>query len=237
MPDQDVINILLQEPEHERKIKFLDNRWNVLWEYLTKDEIPVLENHRDERGEFSENPYIIHYSSDIKPWSYPEFKLAKDFWDIAKKSPFFYEILCMGAQGRDSVLQKKEAFERKSIQEMQKYIGILEERKHWMFPIEILSLPCRVVIYGYGDVGQDYFRQLSKAYGIKIVMVVDKSAERYKEKRIEVKPIHAISGMVYDYVIIAVASDLVSKEIKRDLRMLGVLENKMIWPNPEGRES
>ena len=43
--------------------------------------------------EASKNPVIIHYTTDIKPWLYPNRELGYCFWKEAKRSPFYMQIL------------------------------------------------------------------------------------------------------------------------------------------------
>ena len=38
------------------------------------------------------NPYIIHYAGWKKPWDVPEVEYAEEFWNEAKKTPY-YELL------------------------------------------------------------------------------------------------------------------------------------------------
>ena len=40
-----------------------------------------------------ENPWIIHYAAHPKPWWAPRSDFGHDFWDIARLSPFYEELL------------------------------------------------------------------------------------------------------------------------------------------------
>ena len=89
-PDQDILNIACKE-----KVKYLDDRWNVQWHHLWGDEIgiPLADEFKEEYSKAIESPYILHYTTHIKPWSYPNRKYADRFWDYARQSEFFNDII------------------------------------------------------------------------------------------------------------------------------------------------
>ena len=90
-PDQDILNVIFEE-----KVKHISNKWNLccgifIWNkyfisYLKDDYLSDIE--------FSlENPGIIHYTSPRKPWN-SELELYYDsFWEYARKTPFYEDIL------------------------------------------------------------------------------------------------------------------------------------------------
>lgn len=71
-PDQSYINAILKD-----KKKLLDNRWNAT---ISKD------------NELIANPGIIHFNLFKKPWHYDNVMYEKEFWECAKKSPYYKEI-------------------------------------------------------------------------------------------------------------------------------------------------
>ncbi len=76
-------------------LKFLDQKWN----YETKQrgfapaykltDTKILNIHQNAKKE----PYIIHYSGKHKPWLYPDEEFADIWWQYARKTPFYEEIL------------------------------------------------------------------------------------------------------------------------------------------------
>lgn len=89
--DQDVLNSLFQG-----SILYLPTNWNTPnyeadtlpdWcvrfapEYLVKDYKSA-----------TKNPYILHYSSTIKPWNEPGYQYAHIFWQTLRQTPF-YELV------------------------------------------------------------------------------------------------------------------------------------------------
>ncbi len=90
--EQDMLNMLL-----DGNIKFLDSKWNsytitndFIKECLNK--VPYLsvkfwcEGRNSSKG-------IIHYANSPKPWKAPQSDCADIWWQYARKSPFYEEIL------------------------------------------------------------------------------------------------------------------------------------------------
>jgi len=89
--DQDIFNILLQN-----KTKILDARWNhmiFIKGYVEKSISIAPVEAKKIFFEAQKNPYIIHYVGDIKPWDDPSIEFADDFWTVARKTPFYEEII------------------------------------------------------------------------------------------------------------------------------------------------
>lgn len=86
-PDQAYINFLCQD-----KIKYLDVSWN---------RTPIEEIK-------CENPNIIHYALYKKPWQYDDVFLGEYFWNYAKESPFYENILNIKREFDNKAKAKKE---------------------------------------------------------------------------------------------------------------------------------
>ena len=71
-PDQSYINAILKG-----HIKYLDGRW---------DTMPV------DGGKEIPNPGIVHFNLFKKPWHYDNIMYEKEFWECAKKTPYYKEI-------------------------------------------------------------------------------------------------------------------------------------------------
>ncbi len=95
MLDQDVLNMVFQG-----KVKVLSQNWNVLmnWKYGGHSRIDIVKNVPFSLWEAYQNarkqPYIIHYAGAWKPWNTPSCDYAEEFWDCARKTPFYEKILC-----------------------------------------------------------------------------------------------------------------------------------------------
>lgn len=104
--DQDILNIVCAG-----RIKQLDMAWNVQmdskhgrYDIIRCAPAVILEEYEQAR----KNPFIIHYSGDSKPWKNPREDFAKEFWQIARKTPYYEELLYgMGSQEIGNTLSGK----------------------------------------------------------------------------------------------------------------------------------
>lgn len=89
--DQDILNILCNG-----RVSYFDMSWNVMydfdryrWEYVIKyAPEAILKEYENARLE----PRIIHYAGYIKPWHTADVDYGTQFWEVARKTPF-YEML------------------------------------------------------------------------------------------------------------------------------------------------
>lgn len=92
--DQDVLNQFCKG-----RVTFLHQRWNVLmdWKYSMHTRMENMSctprTLWKEYCEARENPSIIHYAGAWKPWNTPNCDFAEEFWQAARKSPFYEWIL------------------------------------------------------------------------------------------------------------------------------------------------
>ena len=88
--DQDVINILVND-----KVLILDQKWNV---EVNRANIRIDQIKKCPSKMYLEymqarnNPAIIHFSGEQKPWAIPEMDMSIYFWIYARKS-YFYELI------------------------------------------------------------------------------------------------------------------------------------------------
>ncbi len=77
-PDQDYLNVLCAG-----KVKFLDNGW---------DKMPI-------NADFDEKDIkLLHFNLTSKPWHYEGVLFEKYFWEVAKHTPFYDELLKMRSE-------------------------------------------------------------------------------------------------------------------------------------------
>ncbi len=89
--DQDNLN-----PAFQNNYFILDPTWNFQWhipharknyrEFLPENVLEFIEN-------FDDLPAIIHYTTPAKPWNTLEWKFASVWWEYARKTPFYEEII------------------------------------------------------------------------------------------------------------------------------------------------
>lgn len=108
--------------------------------------------------------------------------------------------------------------------------ALLYNRKHeqYIFPFERIGQGSRVVLYGAGNVGRSYYRQIKDYEGIKLVGWVD-AARREAYEGCSISSPDTLPEWGYDYVVIAVWPEDVAKQIHGSLLSAGVAEEKIIW--------
>lgn len=90
----------------------------------------------------------------------------------------------------------------------------------------------RIVIFGAGNVGQDYYSQISKYKYCKIVAWIDSNWNKYHFSYAEVTRTENIVELSYDSILIAVMDPQMGMEIERHLIDLGIPDEKIEWQKP-----
>lgn len=91
----------------------------------------------------------------------------------------------------------------------------------------------RIILYGAGGVGYDYYLQLSKCQSIQIVEWIDQNPYKYNYQEREVHKVEAIFELEYDWIIVAVQLESVFNQIKESLRKKSIDINKVYWVKPD----
>ena len=101
--DQDVLNIICRD-----RIYYLDEAWNYYWHmiYGKADFIVLCKPISDRIGE---NFYILHFASNLKPWTSPELALSRYFWQYARHSLFYEIILKQNLRDKAPVMDTNKA--------------------------------------------------------------------------------------------------------------------------------
>lgn len=110
----------------------------------------------------------------------------------------------------------------------QKYNDRGRNQITYLFPFNKVDKGSKVIIYGAGKVGWEYYEQVTRLQYCEIVLWVDRNYLNYKDKRIE--DIESIRNVEYDYLIIAVVSKDSVAFIAKELLNLGVPQKKIVLP-------
>ena len=100
-----------------------------------------------------------------------------------------------------------------------------------IFPFEMVPKGCKLAIYGFGRVGQQFIQQIEKKKWCELLFVVDREADRYNVDFVKVvKPdyLYNFEEEKYDYVLISVKAPSLSNEIKASLIRNGIDEEKIL---------
>lgn len=93
----------------------------------------------------------------------------------------------------------------------------------------------RIILYGAGAVGRDYYEALKAGRKIDLCAWVDRSWEKWCAEGLEVEPVERVLELEYDYLFVAVKHESAFGEIKSDLTgVYAVSPDKIIWGRPCG---
>lgn len=90
--DQCLLNSVCQN-----RIKYIEMNWNAQWHWslkeFEKDSKFIYPSFLKDYQKAIKNPYILHFTSQKKPWNRWHAKLAEKWWQIARESIFYEDII------------------------------------------------------------------------------------------------------------------------------------------------
>ena len=92
----------------------------------------------------------------------------------------------------------------------------------------------KVILYGAGKVGADYYKQIKDCMNMELCGWVDKNYRKYQAEKLDILPIEHIQKTEYDYILVAVRKQTIFREIKKELTDMGISEEAVIWGRPYG---
>ena len=99
---------------------------------------------------------------------------------------------------------------------------------YWMDKIPVGS---RIILYGAGDLGRKYRRQLQSRSDLEYITCIDFSYENLNTEEFTVESPDVVNNYVYDYIIITIKNPQKAQEVKKDLERLGIVDDKILWFN------
>lgn len=100
-----------------------------------------------------------------------------------------------------------------------------------LFPFEAVEPKSRIVCYGFGIVGRQYWIQLDRSNYCDVVLWVDRAWNELQNDLVDIYPVEDLLDLdddKYDYVVIAIENESLSLGIKDYLRNNGIKESKII---------
>ena len=94
-----------------------------------------------------------------------------------------------------------------------------------LFPFGAVKPGSRIVIYGFGNVGRQYWLQIRRTGYADIVAVVDKNKAKYcliEPRLLNVCEFYALPHKAYDVVVIAVSNQEVAHQLQFSLQATGI---------------
>ena len=92
--DQDILNIVCKN-----KVTYLPQQWNTLmdWQEIGRSRMDILKmaprQIYEAYTQARKRPYLIHFAGYQKPWDVVDCDFAEYFWEYAKLSPYYPQII------------------------------------------------------------------------------------------------------------------------------------------------
>lgn len=99
----------------------------------------------------------------------------------------------------------------------------------YLFPFEKVSQNAKVILYGSGEAGYDFYQQIKTSGYCEIIAWVDKQYEWYQYLELPIIPPEQADWMKADMVVIAVTNPKHFNEIKNTLMEWNLKEQQIIW--------
>jgi len=88
----------------------------------------------------------------------------------------------------------------------------------------------KVVLYGAGNAGRVFYKEIIEEAVCQLVAWVDKNAKQIrKTTMLPVRDVECISDIDFDYIIIAVLDKTIFEEIEEEIIKKGIAKEKIIW--------
>lgn len=91
----------------------------------------------------------------------------------------------------------------------------------------------KVIVYGAGRVGRDYYAQMCRYTDCKVVAWMDSQPENYNYPYIRLRGIDDLDNVEFDLLVIAVKKAGVANEIRNQLIARGIDKNRIYWSEPK----
>lgn len=98
----------------------------------------------------------------------------------------------------------------------------------WLFPFGKIMAGSRIVLFGTGEVGAAFVKQLEKTRYCEIAGIVDNDKTRWNT---QVGSPDIINNLQFDYVIIAIGNENTADIVIEQLSDMGVPKEKIVWDN------
>ncbi len=128
-----------------------------------------------------------------------------------------------------AALEEEKAYLEKHTKDEQIYKKGLKFHGY-LFPFSRVPYGSRIILYGAGDVGTQYYRQITELNYCDVVAWVDGNAEKYKQMGFPVKGKEEVSAqnIEAEYIVFAFNNDILAKEMMQKFRQAGN-EKKIIY--------
>lgn len=172
--------------------------------------------------------YVIHEGSICN---------SQDELFLNKLTSFYLYVkkLFEKEEQRDRLLTQLDKYMvNTTIHGLNEKIGLSQKNlvKKYYLDESMLEKSKKVVLYGAGAVGKDYYRQLKSSTKIQVCAWVDTNYETYAKQGLAVESIDVLGAITYDYIIVAVLHENIFENILETLNKYVVQKDKIVWGKP-----
>lgn len=179
-----------------------------------------------------ESLFVMHQA-----FYYHRQRESREVAPYVRDSKYFEKLMVLHQYLKDRLQEKNvcdewqtqlDLFIMKFIPLRKTYLEEVQELQEPVFPFSDMDKESKVVIYGAGRWGQEYVIQNQRFHFCQIVLWVDKNFDNF-DKTMEVRNPEDIKNVTFDYIIIAVQSVGIAREIKDELISQGIPKEKIVW--------
>ncbi len=133
----------------------------------------------------------------------------------------------------DEVLASEMIIDERKTWDIGQCKGELEDKSYYYrFPDGLIESGQKIILYGAGDIGRNYYQYIREKNEWDLVAWVDAAAEKYKDIGNGVQNIDAITQIEYDVILVAVMEEKTAQSIRMDLNVRGILNDNILWTRP-----
>lgn len=170
------------------------------------------------------------YHCTVRPDSLSRKRTLDKFVETGKLYEALHNLF-KSFEGYDVVSRSIDLFYKsRLINDFEEYFGI--EVPRYLFPNIEELFGRKVIIYGAGQVGRDYYAQISRYEQCEIAALSDRNGRDRKYGYIHITSRDEICSLDYDLVVIAVSSEAMAEEISSELADMGIGRKSIIWRKP-----
>lgn len=98
-----------------------------------------------------------------------------------------------------------------------------------LFPFGEINKDDTVIIYGMGELGRQYVKQVEVTGYCNIICAVDRNWDKISCANVKIQSPETLKSMEFDKIVIACMSPMNAAEIKSNLIGMGIAENKIVY--------
>lgn len=157
----------------------------------------------------------------------PPYIMSDFFFDEAKNLFDYLTKRLVNYLDKYDLKKQIEYFYIYSVELKKKVYNDYEFHRDFLFPFD--KVPCgkKVILYGAGEVGRAYHKQLESLNYCEELLWIDKRADTISDDR--VKNISELQNSKYDFVVVAIENGKVCIQVKEDLIQQGCESKKIIY--------